>query len=201
MTTPLLTDPVHPTGPSPTPASITPASPTPASSPAPATASPRPTDDLVGQLETVFRLLGKRIYLPGLRALRAVATGPGVDKASYPLLALLEEHDDVRPSDAAAVLELDLSTVSRQVRHLESSGLLTRRPDDEDGRACRVRLTASGRSGLAAVRLSRNELLDSALGDWADTDRADLLRLLDRLLSDLRELPHPVPAPDSENAR
>ena len=156
-------------------------------------------DDLVGRLELVFRLLGKRVYLPGLRALRPLGDGPGVDKASYPLLALLEEHDEVRPSDAAAALQLDLSTVSRQVRHLEQTGLVSRRPDDEDGRACRVSLTDAGRSGLCALRRSREDLLDGALGGWPAEDRADLLRLLDRLLTGLRDLPHPpvTPAPET----
>ena len=123
------------------------------------TPSPVGPDDLVRRLELAFRLLGKRIYLPGLRALRPGTTGAaGVDKASYPLLTLLEEHDEIRPSDAAAALELDLSTVSRQVRHLEESGLVTRRPDEEDGRACRVRLTPEGRDGLSAVRRTRARL-------------------------------------------
>lgn len=153
-----------------------------------------PSPDLAGQLERVFRLLGKRVYLPGLRALRAFH-GPdaGVDKASYPLLALLEETDDVRPSDAAAALELDLSTVSRQVRHLEQCGLVTRRPDAEDGRACRVSLTDIGRQGLTAVRTSRAALLDGVLHGWPEQDRADLLRLLDQLLAGLRDLPAPEP--------
>ena len=154
--------------------------------------APPPTapDDLVGRLELAFRLLGKRIYLPGLRALRPGAAGTaGVDKASYPLLALLEEHDEVRPSDAAAALELDLSTVSRQIRHLETSGLVARRPDADDGRACRVRLTPDGRDGLSAVRRTRARLLDRALSDWPSPDREDLLRLLDRLLTSLRDTP------------
>ena len=80
-------------------------------------------EDLVGRLEQAFRLLGKRVYRPSLRSLRATHD---VDKASFPLLAFLEEHGQSRPSDAAQALELDLSTVSRQVRHLEQAGLLDR---------------------------------------------------------------------------
>lgn len=164
---------------------------------------PDERDDVVGRLELAFRLLGKRVYLPSLRALRPGGPGhAGVDKASYPLLALLEEHDEVRPSDAAAALELDLSTVSRQVRQLEQSGLVTRRPDEADGRACRIHLTAHGRDGLCAVRRSRSQLLESTFGDWPQTDREDLLRLLDRLLTDLHNTlptpatpPHLTPAP------
>ncbi len=151
-------------------------------------------EDLVGRLEQAFRLLGKRVYRPSLRSLRATHD---VDKASFPLLAFLEEHGQSRPSDAAQALELDLSTVSRQVRHLEQAGLLDRRPDDIDGRACRIGLTPAGRAGLAAVRTTRNDLLDAVLVGWSDEDRSDLLRLLDRLLTDVRDS---TPAPsNSEN--
>ena len=154
------------------------------------TIHPTPTrgpadEDLVGRLELAFRLLGKRVYYPSLRALH------GVDKSSLPLLAHLEEHGQARPSDAAAALELDLSTVSRQVRHLEQLGLLDRRPDHADGRACQVSLTEQGRAGLDAVRTTRNDLLDTALADWDDTDRTDLARLLERLLHDVRDLTTP----------
>lgn len=156
-----------------------------------ATTTPAPAvDDLVGRLELAFRLLGKRVYFPSLRTLH------GVDKASFPLLAFLEEHGQARPSDAATALELDLSTVSRQVRHLEALGLLHRRPDDVDGRACQVSLTEQGRTGLGVVRATRNHLLDAVLVDWPDTDRADLLRLLDRLLTGVRDLTTPA-APDA----
>ena len=146
---------------------------------------PAKVDDLVGRLELAFRLLGKRVYYPSLRTLH------GVDKASFPLLAFLEEHGQARPSDAATALELDLSTVSRQVRHLEQLGLLDRRPDHADGRACQVSLTEQGRTGLDVVRDTRNQLLDAVLSDWPDADRADLLRLLDRLLHGVRDLTTP----------
>jgi DNA-binding MarR family transcriptional regulator len=151
-----------------------------------------PIEDLVGRLELAFRLLGKRVYRPSLRTLRA---SHDVDKASFPLLAFLEEHGQSRPSDAANALELDLSTVSRQVRHLELSGLLDRRPDDVDGRACRIGLTPAGRAGLDAVRTTRNDLLDAVLVGWSEQDRTDLLRLLDRLLDGVRDsMPaHPNP--------
>ena len=115
------------------------------------------------------------------------------------LIAVLDEGD-ARPSDLASALELDLSTVSRQVKHLEAAGLVVRRPDEVDGRACVLSLTDQGRDGLSAVRTTRAKLLDAVLTDWPDEDRADLLRLLERLVTDVHNLPpqqaqdHPAPA-------
>ncbi len=150
-----------------------------------------PGSDLAARLEATFRLLGKRIYLASWRQLRTV--NPGLDQASVPLLAALEEHDDARPSDVSAAVELDLSTVSRQLRQLERLGLATRRPDGKDGRACRLSLTAQGRDCLSAVRASRAAMLDEVFGDWPAAERRELLRLLDLLLAGLAALPGTAP--------
>src|SRR5580704_14852474 len=142
-----------------------------------------PGSDLAARLEVTFRLLGKRIYLASWRQLRTV--NPGLDQASVPMLAALEEHDDARPSDVSAAVELDLSTVSRQLRQLERLGLATRRPDGKDGRACRLSLTA--------VRASRAAMLDEVFGGWPAAERRELLRLLDLLLAGLAALPGTAP--------
>jgi DNA-binding MarR family transcriptional regulator len=153
---------------------------------------PAVTDDphgsgLAARLERTFQLLGRRIYLPSVRHLRA--TNPGLDKASVPLLGALEEHDDVRPSDLAVALELDLSTVSRQVHQLEQLGLVSRRPDGDDGRASRISLTPDGRDSLGFVRASRAAMLDDVFRGWPDGERQQLLAMLDRLLTGLTALP------------
>jgi DNA-binding MarR family transcriptional regulator len=140
--------------------------------------------DLAARLELTFRLLGKRIYRASERQLHA-----DPDKASVPLLAVLEEHDSARPSDVAAAVELDLSTVSRQLRQLERIGLVSRRPDGDDGRACRISLTARGSASLARVRASRAAMLDEVFSSWPDTERVRLQHLLDRLLAGLAALP------------
>ncbi|MDT4922781.1 MAG: hypothetical protein QOG01_494 [Pseudonocardiales bacterium] len=143
--------------------------------------------DLALRLESAFRLLGKRIYLPSVHEMRAL--NRDLDRASIPLLAALEERDDLRPSDVAAAVELDLSTVSRQLRQLEMMGLVTRRPDSVDGRARRLTLTTEGRQALQRIRGSRAAMLDEVFHDWPEAERAGLLRLLDRLLVGLNALP------------
>jgi DNA-binding MarR family transcriptional regulator len=148
-----------------------------------------PSSDLAARLETAFRLLGKRIYLPSVRQLR----DRGLDRASIPLLVALEEQDDLRPSDVAAAVELDLSTVSRQLRQLEALELITSRPDSEDGRARRISLTDDGRESLALVRANRASMLDEVFRDWPEAERESLLQLLDRLLLGLNALPTKAP--------
>jgi DNA-binding MarR family transcriptional regulator len=139
--------------------------------------------ELAVRLESTFRLLGKRIYLPSLRRLTVMSRG--LDRASVPLLGVLEEHGAARPSDLAAALELDPSTVSRQLRHLESLGLVSRSADRVDGRAILIGLTAAGRDSLATVRDARAAALQTVLANWDGHDRELLLTLLDQLLDSL----------------
>ncbi|MGH3745608.1 MAG: MarR family winged helix-turn-helix transcriptional regulator, partial [Mycobacteriales bacterium] len=50
----------------------------------------------------------------------------GLDKAGYIALVVLDRCGTVRQTDLACRLALDLSTVSRQIKHLEELGFVTR---------------------------------------------------------------------------
>jgi DNA-binding MarR family transcriptional regulator len=148
--------------------------------------------DLPERLEKAFRLLGTRIFAGSMRELRTAH--PGLDRAGVTLLGALDASAGARPSDIAAAVGLDLSTVSRQLRQLEDLGLLSRRPDGADRRASRLSLTARGRDSLAMVRARRAEMLGEVFGDWPGAERHEFLRLLNRLLDGLSVLPA-IPCP------
>jgi DNA-binding MarR family transcriptional regulator len=109
-----------------------------------------------------------------------------VDRAAYLTLARLDDHGTARMSDLAAVLCLDLSTVSRQVRALEELGLVGRTPDPDDRRAYLLEPTAAGQALVGDVKATFSRLVDLALADWSESDRATLTSLLGRLATDLR---------------
>jgi DNA-binding MarR family transcriptional regulator len=109
------------------------------------------------------------------------------DPSTFPLAKQLMQHDAMRVSDLAAKVELDASTVSRQIKQLEDKGIIERAPDPADGRASLVRLTESGRECLQAAFRRRFERIKASLEPWSDEDRATLQRLLVRLAGDLAE--------------
>lgn len=94
-------------------------------------------------------------------------------------------HGPMRLSSLAGTLDLDASTVSRHVRHLEERGLLERSSDPEDGRASRVGLSALGRQRLEAGAERRRAFVGALLVDWPPEDREHLRLLLNRLLDEL----------------
>ncbi len=111
--------------------------------------------------------------------------GESVDKAGYWLLVRLSEQGPIRLSELAGSVELDLSTVSRQVRDLVASGLITKVPDPKDGRASQLSLSDRGAAVLQAVSDARRQALADAVAGWSERERTTLARGLFRLAEGL----------------
>ena len=127
--------------------------------------------------------LARRVLGRSLPALSG--TGGRLERTGYLALSKLEAHGPLRASDLAGLLELDLSTVSRQVRLLEDAGLVSRSADPSDGRAHLLALSPAGRSALDAARRARHAVLERAMDSWTTQERHRLLELLERLAADL----------------
>ena len=121
------------------------------------------------------------------RRLRTRHPEDQVDPSTFPLAKQLMCHDGLRLSDLAAKVELDASTVSRQIKQLEDKGIVERTPDPDDGRASLIRITPHGQQIMQAGFRRRFERIKSVLEPWSERDRDRLQELLTRLASDLRD--------------
>lgn len=106
---------------------------------------------------------------------------PDLEPAAYGLLVRLADAGQQRATDLAAYFGVGKATVSRQLRALESLGLVTRTPDPEDGRAWLVRLTPEGRGRFTRVRDARRARYVRRLAAWDRREITELARLLHRL--------------------
>jgi DNA-binding MarR family transcriptional regulator len=116
----------------------------------------------------------------------------------WSLLVPLQREGDLRSTDLAARVGVDVSVVSRQLAVLERAGYVERHPDPRDGRASLLRLTRAGGEALEAARGLRSEWALSALSRWDEADAQLLADLLDRLVDDLTAAAPPrsaVPTP------
>src|SRR5919198_2481869 len=104
-----------------------------------------------------------------------------LDPASVFVLHHLHASGPLRVSELARCLQLDASTVSRHVAHLQDGGYLTRSGDPDDRRATRVLLTDRGRAVLDETMRARAAVVDRATSDWPDRDRETLTTLMTRL--------------------
>jgi DNA-binding MarR family transcriptional regulator len=137
-----------------------------------------PDTELLAQVERSIRVLSKVLYRTPVQRGRGEVR---IDRSGQSVLGTLDDLGEVRLSDVAATLQLDVSTVSRQVRVLTDHGLLRRRSDPDDGRASLLELTAAGRRELNRIRAHRVQVLTSATSAWPEEDRRRLLDLLDDL--------------------
>jgi DNA-binding MarR family transcriptional regulator len=104
----------------------------------------------------------------------------GIERASYALLACLVTDGPRRTTALAESVHSDTSTVSRQVSALVQHGLVERRPDPADGRACILAATATGEQVYERNRRVRNRYVAELLADWSEQDRRQLIELLSR---------------------
>jgi DNA-binding MarR family transcriptional regulator len=106
----------------------------------------------------------------------------GLTSPQFAVLALLangEELDQRTIADGAA---LDKSTCGDLVDRLARRGLVEAGPDPDNRRRKLVRITGAGRERLAAAAPQQREVHTAALAGLSETERAELNRLLLKML-------------------
>ena len=140
-----------------------------------------PLETITGQ-DLVVALLGVG------RRLKARLPQGHIDPAMMFVLHQIQANGSLRVSELAGCMGLDASTASRHVRNLEDGGYLARTGDPGDRWASRVRLTPKGRGALSRALRARALVVDRAIADWPDEDRATLASLMTRLADSLDRL-------------
>ncbi len=122
--------------------------------------------------------------------------GPdGLEKLAYAVLFCLVHDGPQRTGKLAEQLHAEISTISRQTRTLVAHGLVERRADPIDGRACVLAATDEGQRVFEENRRLRNLWMADILADWPAHDRGTLITLLDRLNSSIEATPPPTAEP------
>lgn len=137
-------------------------------------------------LDRLQRLLASR------RASSALAESAGVELPQQEVQVLQQLHDGQARSmaDLARLARMDAAAVSRQVRALESRGLVARRPSPSHGRIVLIEPTGEGLDLARRVHERRTGHLVDALAAWTPEERRTLGALLLRLVDDLQRTPH-----------
>ncbi|MFC3500617.1 MarR family winged helix-turn-helix transcriptional regulator [Micromonospora krabiensis] len=133
----------------------------------------------LGRIETEVALLMR--FGEATRRATGTAEHRVLDRAAYVILRHLDSAGPQNVSALAAQLNLDGSTVTRQVSALQRDGLIVRAPDPTDGRGTVISPTPAGLQRMAAVQSARTRLYGDMLADWSPEDRATLAALLGRL--------------------
>ena len=137
-------------------------------------------------LTRLGRLLSSRRVHAGM----ARAAGVAFPQQAMTVLVALGDRPALPMGDLARAARMDTGAVSRQMRVLEEEGLAERRPSPQHRSIVLVESTDEGRAIAARFERVRASQLSRALADWSDDERAELGRLLLRLVDDLQATPH-----------
>ncbi|MGH3501332.1 MAG: MarR family winged helix-turn-helix transcriptional regulator [Nocardioidaceae bacterium] len=81
----------------------------------------------------------------------------------------------------ASRCQVQAQTMGRIIKRLESSGLVQRRPDPQDGRKIQVQLTRAGRDALSVATTSRPDFLGLLDDDDGRNFREQLIEIVGTL--------------------
>jgi DNA-binding MarR family transcriptional regulator len=93
------------------------------------------------------------------RLLRNIDAGSGLTPAELAVLAAVNRHGPIRPSDLARHQALNPTMLSRLLGRLVEGGTLARHQDPGDGRVSLVAVTAPGRQLHEQLQAARAEAL------------------------------------------
>ena len=108
------------------------------------------------------------------------AAGDDVESATHLLLHTVDAEGPMRASALSTSVHSDLSTVSRQVAVLVGRGLLERRADQRDGRACVLAVTEAGRAAIAEHERGRQAFFDEVLAEWSPDELRRFAQQMER---------------------
>lgn len=117
-----------------------------------------------------------------------------LERAHYLLLLLLEKEDGQSVGSLAEQVNLDASTVTRQIAAMQHSGLVDKQPNPDDRRGGFMTLTDKGREAIARTRQLRLERVERSFHGWKDSERLEFARLMSYFNS---QLSHTLNEPQS----
>ena len=107
--------------------------------------------------------------------------GVAIEFGAYWALGRVAALGPCRPSELAASLGVDASTITHRIQALERSGLVERSTDPTDGRACNVHLSEAGTGALTRLREARRALFDQLLEGWSPDEQSRFAAAAERL--------------------
>ncbi len=102
------------------------------------------------------------------------------------LLSTVIREPGLTQRELAGRMGVTAASVAQSVRRMEASGLLNRKSDEADRRRNRLYATAAGIAAAAGCRARADSIDARMLSGISDRELERLVRMLDRMLANLR---------------
>ncbi len=136
-------------------------------------------DELFFQPGHLIRRAHQRAWAVFVAHARDVELTP----VQYSALLTISLYPGIDATRMSELISYDRATVGNVVERMEAKGYLTRRADTRDRRAKKMVLTARGEAAVARVKRIAPGVADEILSPLNATERAQLLRLMSKLVN------------------
>src|SRR5476651_397060 len=140
--------------------------------------SDKTTRQLASDMRNIITRLTKKLR-------KQSATGEKLSLTERSTLALLDQYQQLLPSELAAMEHITTQSMSQVLSHLLELGLIIRTASDTDKRKVIISLSDQGRDALYRIRNEREEWLNKALNEVCS---AEELALLEKAMGPLKKL-------------
>lgn len=114
--------------------------------------------------------------------------GIDLEATSFQLFVTIGRMQPTNVSDLANMLGKSHSSVSRQVDKLEKRGLVDTQDSVQDARIRAIRLSSTGQKVTEIINETRRKEISTALEDWSEIEKKDLIDSLNHLANTLKKL-------------
>lgn len=108
-----------------------------------------------------------------------------IDIPTWRVLMILGEKSPQPIGTIAKLAVINISTMMRMVERILDAGLIQSLPSESDGRITELKLTAAGRSKLAAARAITAPIYQKLIRGIDAAEFSEMLRLLNKLYDNL----------------
>jgi DNA-binding MarR family transcriptional regulator len=143
--------------------------------------------------EHLLAAISRELTLVSRHQLATAAQGV-LERSAYLMMNRIDATGPMTARELADALQLEISTVTRQVGAMLREDVVERIDDPDGGPARRLRITETGAARLAADRERYRSGLSQVVSDWPDEECVELYRLLRTLnerIEDLQGTPWP----------
>ena len=148
-----------------------------------------PTAEAAVALERAVPMLVRWFTRGDVRRAMLADAEPKLSWTDAWLLGRITDTGPVRLSELASWQEVDRSTMTTQVKRLETLGLVDRTADPRDSRAVLVSATRAGGARHRRTKQTARSLYEELLDDWSEDDLRAAEQVARRLTQTLESAP------------
>ncbi|MBN6187232.1 MarR family transcriptional regulator [Aneurinibacillus sp. BA2021] len=137
-------------------------------------------NDLLEELDYVFKKLGRRVTLDFTRRI-----SPVISASQSLILNILGEYGPKKVSELAEELEITLPSITTLADKLVALGYIERKKSDKDRRIVYLHITEQGRQVVEELREERRKRLQKYYEALSEEDIRELIRIYYRMLAHL----------------